>query len=544
MRPRVLASTLFFCLAASGVAALPPALAQQATTISTSTRAPELNDLLKEGQRLETMGRWGEALAHYEDAMRLFPGEGCLKRRFEQSRVHYDLARRYTDRSFRDAVLGLSPESALELYLEILLKIQAHYVESPDWEILVGAGTESFEVALREPTFREWNLRGGGQAEADRLAAELRCMLGRRAIKSRREAGEAVAEASALAHEHLNISQTAVVLEYLCGATNALDRYSAYLTPDQLNEVYAQIEGNFVGLGIELKTEDGGLTIVRVIPGSPAEQAGIRAGDRIVSVDGSPTRHLSAEEAANRLQGEAGTLVTLAVETPGADPRVLEVHRRRVEVPSIDEAKILDPLLGVGYFRLVSFQKTTCQDVEATLWRLHRQGMRSLILDLRRNPGGLLVAAVEVADKFLDRGIIVATRGRSVQEDCTYCAHRAGTWQVPLVVMIDRDSASAAEILAGAIRDHHRGTIVGQRSYGKGSVQGIFPLDFVGAGVRLTTARFYSPTGRPYSQRGVDPDVEVRRAYRPPGGQVDLDETDDALAAALQVARQLSPTRN
>ena len=140
--------------------------------------------------------------------------------------------------------------------------------------------------------------------------------------------------------------------------------------------------------------------------------------------------------------------------------------------------------------------------------------MKSLMIDVRGNPGGLLVSAVEVVDRFVDRGVIVSTRGRSAQEDFTYSAHEQGKWRMPLVVIIDQDSASAAEIFAGAIRDHHRGTIVGVRSFGKGSVQGIFPLDESNAGVRLTTAKFYSPNGQPYSRVGVEPDIAVRRGRR------------------------------
>ena len=140
--------------------------------------------------------------------------------------------------------------------------------------------------------------------------------------------------------------------------------------------------------------------------------------------------------------------------------------------------------------------------------------MKSLVIDVRGNPGGLLVSAVEVVDRFVDRGIIVSTRGRSAQEDFTYSAHEQGKWQMPLVVIVDQDSASAAEIFAGAIRDHRRGTIVGVRSFGKGSVQGIFPLEESNAGMRLTTAKFYSPKGNPYSGIGVEPDFPVQRVAR------------------------------
>ena len=213
--------------------------------------------------------------------------------------------------------------------------------------------------------------------------------------------------------------------------------------------------------------------------------------------------------------------MTLTVAAPGQPPRQLTVRRRRVEVPSVDQVSIVDPQYGVGYFRLTCFQKTTARDLDAALWKLHREGMKSLVIDVRGNPGGLLVSAVEVADRFVERGVIVSTRGRSPQEDFTYSAHEQAKWQMPLVVIIDQDSASAAEIFAGAIRDHHRGTIVGVRSFGKGSVQGIFPLEESNAGVRLTTAKFYSPSGRPYSRVGVEPDVTgPGSAARPIDGQL------------------------
>jgi carboxyl-terminal processing protease len=181
-------------------------------------------------------------------------------------------------------------------------------------------------------------------------------------------------------------------------------------------------------------------------------------------------------------------------------------------VPSLEDVKLIDPATGVAYVRIPAFQKTTADDLEKALWDLHRQGMRSLIIDLRGNPGGLLTASVEVADKFIADGGIVSTRGRSEQENFSYRAHRPGTWRVPLVVLIDGDSASASEIFAGAIKDSGRGKVVGSRSYGKGSVQGIFPLGKNGAGARLTTARFFSPLGHPISNVGITPDVDTRRA--------------------------------
>jgi carboxyl-terminal processing protease len=220
-----------------------------------------------------------------------------------------------------------------------------------------------------------------------------------------------------------------------------------------------------------------------------------------------------------------------------------------VEVPSVTDVKMLDPASGIGYFKLTSFQKTTSRDVDAALWTLHGQGLRHLIVDVRGNPGGLLKASVDVADKFVMDGLIVATRGRSAREDFDHRGQVAGTWRVPLVLLIDHDSASASEILAGAVRDHQRGTVVGVKSYGKGSVQGIFPLAAANVGVRLTTAKWYTPSGQAISGEGVAPHIQVQIAAKPvtetttqvaqlAGGE------DAILNAGLQVVRdQLAARR-
>jgi carboxyl-terminal processing protease len=248
---------------------------------------------------------------------------------------------------------------------------------------------------------------------------------------------------------------------------------------------------------------------------------------------------MTTDQAANLLQGKEGSFVEVTAVTGGQSPRQVRVRREHVEVPSIDDARLVDESFGIAYIRLTCFQKTTTRDLDTALWKLHRQGMKGLILDLRGNPGGLLNTSVEVVDKFVDRGTIVSTRGRSRQEDQTYSAREPGTWRVPLVVLIDGESASASEIFAGAIRDFHRGIIVGSTSYGKGSVQGIFPLNLANSGLRLTTAKFYSPKGYPYSGVGVKPDVQVaHRVARPNLDDADLVAPgDEAMDQALREAR-------
>jgi len=532
------------CLAAFALFLALPAVAQQGTVISISEpHVGAAADLLRGGEQLEQQRRWGEALAHYEEAIRQYPGDTTLHQRFDVVRLHYDLERRYADRSFCDSVLRLSAERALELYSQVLLKIESHYVELPQWKELVERGSSNLDLVLREAVFVNRNLPERDRPAVDAFRRELWNVVGSRSIRSRADARDAVAMVARLAQDRLEVAPAAVVLEYLCGATNALDPYSTYLTPDQLNEQYSQIDGNYVGLGVELKTEQGGLVILHVIAGSPAEEAGVLPRDRILAIDRQPTKDLSTDQAANLLQGVEGSTLTLTLAAPEQPARQLLVHRRRIEVPSVDRVSMVDPQYGVGYFRLSVFQKTTPRDLDAALWKLHREGMKTLVIDVRGNPGGELLAAVDVADRFIERGIIVSTHGRNTQEDRTYSAHeQQGKWRMPLVVIVDQDSASAAEIFAGAIRDHGRGRIVGVRSFGKGSVQMIIPLDESNAGVKLTTAKFYSPSGRPVSGVGVTPDVlvpPVRMVAKPIDGKLPASE-DAMYMAALQEARGLT----
>jgi carboxyl-terminal processing protease len=281
---------------------------------------------------------------------------------------------------------------------------------------------------------------------------------------------------------------------------------------------------------------------VNVIVGGPAAEAGLVPGDAIVQVDKTLTSEVSPDFAADLLRGPEGSFVGLEVVDAAGKTRSLWVARRRVEIPCVENVHLVDATNGIGYLRLTSFQKTTTREIEKALWDLHRLGMKSLIVDVRGNPGGLLTAAVEVADRFLPEGRIVTTRGRNVRENFDYSAHRTNTWNVPLTVLIDPDSASASEIFAGAIHDHNRGRLVGQKSYGKGSVQGIFRMQSANCGLCLTTAKFYSPSGQAISDRGVEPDVLVEPTYiaaRPNDrGEITTDADDRVLQRAIETIRE------
>lgn len=526
-----------------------PLLARGQEAAATPVKVESAEDLAKvfeQGAKLERERRWADALTHYEDANRHHPNQPDLVKRLTFARAHYDVCRRYSDSSFAATIDGLTQQDAIGVYDEVLLKINTHFVHQPNWQELFNRGRTSLEVALTEAPFIERNLAKLSPQEVASLKQELQRLAGAAVINDRRRAIDTVYSIAGNLQQKFGLRGQAVILEFTCGATGSLDDYSGFLTSSQMEEVFSQIEGNFVGLGVELKTEPSGLNIVNVISVGPAFEAGIRPGDRIVSVDGKTPKQISTDAMADMLRGEEGSQVRVEVLGKNGQTRSLVITRRRVEVPSVDEVKMVDEEYHIGYFKITSFQKTTPRDVDTALWKLHEKGMRSLVIDLRGNPGGLLKAAVDVADKFVMDGMIVATRGRSPREDFDHKGQVVGTWRVPLVILMDHDSASASEILAGAIQDHRRGSIVGEKSYGKGSVQGIFPLNTAGVGVRLTTAKWYTPAGQPISGNGVSPDVAVRTAAKPAvGSEVAVAANaaspapaeDAILRAGLQVSR-------
>jgi carboxyl-terminal processing protease len=523
-----------------------PSAAQVQIPAAALTDQTSLGEILQQGQDLEREHRWSDALTFYEGALRNHPDRRELEQRLAVARTHLDIARRYTDKSYLASLATLSESQALDLYAEVLLKIETYHVNNPHWGQLVYQGVVSLQIGPSEPAFVDQFPQPVSTGVSDAFLKDVRAKTDLNRIQDRHAAADAVAAIARLAVRDLGVNAQAAIMEFTCAAASSLDPYSSYLTGDQLDEVFSQIEGNFVGLGIELKADNDTLLIVNVIPGGPAEEAGIAANDRIVEVDGKSTHEISTDAAADMLKGPELSYVDVVLQSADGKSRRLHVQRRRVDVPSVQDIKLIDAANGVAYLKLTSFQKTTSRDVDNALWSLHRQGMRTLIMDLRGNPGGLLNASVEVADKFLTNGTIVSTRGRSAREDFDYQAHDVGTWRVPLIVLIDGDSASASEIFAGAMHDLRRATVVGQRSYGKGSVQGIFPLSRYKAGIRLTTAKFYSPSGLEISHHGVTPNVVVPSAKahvaaRPTesGGMISADG-DATLAAALQVAHQSS----
>ncbi|MFK7767681.1 MAG: S41 family peptidase [Mariniblastus sp.] len=510
--------------------------AQSATAQFQSRATEEPAKIIERGAAFEQNAQWGEALSLYQQATRDYPKNEVIKTHRAVARIHFDLERRYSDRSFIKTINSVDPNTAANVYSEVLLKVQSYYVDQPNWADLASYGLTSLEVALMSPEFRKVNLPNINDAQVRETILQTRKRLESATVSSRHEAYMVAADTAQYLEGSIGLNSQATMYEFVCGAISALDPYSAFMSSNQYTETMSQIEGNFVGLGVELRTHPDHLEIVSVISGGSAGQGGIVKGDKVIAVDGNSVGSISSERAADMMRGVEGSFVKITVDR-GQGPQTVKLERRRVEIPSVDQVGIVDKAAGVGYIRLTNFQKTTARDFDAALWKLQRDGMRTLIVDVRGNPGGLLSASVEVADRFVGSGIIVSTRGRNPIEDFTHRANLASTWRVPLVVLVDENSASASEIFAAAIRDHNRGLIVGSQSYGKGSVQGIFPLSVSGGGVRLTTAKFYSPTGKPISQVGVKADVLVHQTAKAAMDMV-AEPEDAGLRLGIQTARR------
>ena len=297
------------------------------------------------------------------------------------------------------------------------------------------------------------------------------------------------------------------------GMLGNLDPHSAYLEPEAFAELQESTSGEFGGLGVEVGQEDGFLKVVSPIDDTPAAEAGIQAGDFIIKIDGQPTKGLSMMEAVEKMRGKPGTVIILTLIREGGQPFDVELKRAIIKTKSV-KSQLLEG--DYGYIRISQFQVNTGEEVGKALASLKKDNggkkLGGLVLDLRNNPGGVLQAAVEVSDHFLTKGLIVYTKGRIANSELRFSADKADASEgVPLVVLINGGSASASEIVAGALQDHKRGILMGTDSFGKGSVQTVLPLNN-GRALKLTTALYFTPKGRSIQAQGMIPDVEVRRA--------------------------------
>ena len=309
------------------------------------------------------------------------------------------------------------------------------------------------------------------------------------------------------------------------GMLSELDPHSAYLDSEEFQSLRESTEGEFGGIGIEVGLEEGRLTVITPIDDTPASRAGVQARDIILAIDDTPTERLSLQEAVTLMRGEPGSEIHLTLQRSGVEaPVEVTLTREIIRTESV-RSELLEP--GYGYLRVSQFQNRTGEQVNDAIRQLERNApLQGLILDLRNNPGGVLQAAVAVADAFLDSGLVVYTEGRLPDTEMRFSASReTAAPDVPLVVLINGGSASAAEIVAGALQDQRRGVIMGTESFGKGSVQQVLPLGN-GEGLKLTTALYYTPNGRSIQALGIEPDVTVVR------GRIEVTESSRQLREA------------
>ncbi len=294
------------------------------------------------------------------------------------------------------------------------------------------------------------------------------------------------------------------------GMLKELDPHTSYMPRDAYREMQVETEGKFGGLGIEITLKDDILTVVSPIEDTPAFKAGIKAGDKIIKVDGETTKDMNLMEAVKKLRGKPGTKVTITVLRKGLQaPKDFTITRAVIKMQSV-KTKRIDP--DIGYIRIRSFTKTTDKELDTALEKIEKEmnGIRGLVLDLRYNPGGLLNQAVEVTERFLERGkLVVYTKGRLEDQDMRFVTSGDHSHtDFPMVILVNAGSASASEIVAGALQDLKRAMVIGTQTFGKGSVQTIVPLSD-GSGLRLTTARYYTPSGKIIQENGITPDLVV-----------------------------------
>jgi carboxyl-terminal processing protease len=308
-----------------------------------------------------------------------------------------------------------------------------------------------------------------------------------------------------------------------------LDPHSAYLDKDEFREIQVGTSGQFGGLGIEVGIDDGFIKVISPIDDTPAQRAGLQAGDLITRIDDKPVKGMALHEAVNLMRGKPGTEIRLTIVRDNNGPPIeLKMERAIIQVASV-KSRTLEP--GYGYLRLTQFQARTSEDMRTaidTLKKDNQGDIRGLVLDLRNNPGGVLNAAVGVSDAFLTDGLIVYTQGRQPESKLQF---KAGPDDVlggaPLVVLVNGGSASAAEIVAGALQDHKRALVMGTQTFGKGSVQTVIPIDDTSA-LKLTTARYYTPSGHSIQAQGIIPDIVLERGEFKPINEPELDRVKEA----------------
>jgi carboxyl-terminal processing protease len=488
----------------------------------------------------EQRAEWDKACLVYEQLLRLDRTAPGIKERYQICLRRYWQVRRHSDVSYRKEVLSLDYAQSLKLYTLIRNTLLDNALDkkkiSPD--LLFRKGLEEFDNALAEPIFVQQYLANVKPSELRDFREFLKRTWNTGEKMSRAQALKQMRDVALAAQSALQLDGNIVLMEFACGACYALDEYTLYLTPNQLRELWDSLRGQYAGVGLTLRFADGKVLIQEVAPYSPAGEINppLAKDDQVVSIDRKPLAQMTIEAAQDLLEGPVGSSVDVEVYSPGLPPRTIALRRRAMFMPSV-VYQMKDQ--QIGYLHIACFQDTTLQEVDEALQFLSKSSMKALILDIRANNGGLFEVAIDVARRFLSSGVIASTLNSDPKLNTVYQARNPGALALPVVVIIDNETASAAEVLAGALKENKRARLVGQTTFGKGCTQCILKLPPAPGGVptggmRLTVARFFSPDGLPFTGRGITPHVAVERQI--------MDSTinlDPQLDAAISEAQRL-----
>jgi carboxyl-terminal processing protease len=406
---------------------------------------------------------------------------------------HLQQQRRHQDRHYVRRISELPLSRALNAYVDALGKIQANYVERDKIALTdqFQRGLDEVAFALSEPAFCKLHVAPGQELATSKFTENLREQWQHARMRHSGEVRDAVRNIALSAQKELGITPSIVVLEFLCGACNALDEHSAYIPPSEQTAIYS---GQLTAHGVQLNSSaDGSIFIERVLPGTWAAAAELREGDRIVRFIGKNCEHGEPEQ-------------LMEIEVAGRSDAKSRTIKMPVLLSSVHD--ISTSVEGVAFLRISGFTRTTVLELQNAFTRLRMDGAKALIVDLRGNPGGLFPVAVDVAEQFLPEGIIVTTQGQGAAYNRNYESRSGmGALDLPLLVLVDQDTASAAEVLAGALKENQRATLIGRTTYGKGTIQNVMQLS-AGGGMRITLARFFAPNGQPYQGVGVTPNIQ------------------------------------
>lgn len=455
------------------------------------------------------------------------------------SGIDQTLTGRYQNPETLRALRAMTSAQCQSLFREVSLRIDERSLEPSSYHSRVQRALRNLEIAVDNEAFLSAVGLSHGAPELLGFRHFLRSQQDARRVEDLRDADFAMISTMSQAEYAPGLAASFVGFEFSSASLDTLDKFSGIQLADPDSPLVSEnhelirttdlLDEQIVGIGLEVRENPEGLTVVRALKGSPASEADIQAGDIVHNINGHDIHGMRLSNSLDLLKGPAGSRMTIRISRGGGREREIILIRRAVRVWTVHDVRILDGT-DVGFFSLSRFSQNSAAEVEQALETLHARGMRSLIVDVRGNPGGLLTTCVEVCDKFLPCGVIVSTKGRLSSDNVVMKASYPKTWQVPMVVLIDSDSASASEIFAAAIRENKRGLVIGTRSYGKGTVQTHFPIASVRGDLRLTTAEFYSPSGGKMAGVGVIPDIEV--------DETDMKEDgDSALVEATRAAQ-------